>query len=553
MLKYVLLGTGLALAIPSIQGPNGIPALDLPQFVVLGSDDNFGTGMGYMVDLLDTLKNPQGRGSTRTFDGAKVSMTFYSNGTYSSDKFFVENHQKANAKGFEIANHTYQHLDMVSTRYPSLVDDIVKNVTAFETPQQIQVYNYRYIWKLDTLKFPYWISTPGSSWYADSLRFIKSSATTVKVYKGQTSFYSVHKDSLLITFDFRLSQKYDTLDLKKITRDTSILGYDTLGRKIALKHLGDSVAVAYSKYNLVANRALTDTFSVLGNNMIQYPAIKLSGGFRAPYLSIGDTLVHVLDSLGYLYDCSLQDGWEKHYSPSKMAWPYLLGDGNPEQKIVAKAPKLWEIPAAPYWLVPDSLASKYGVAPGMLSRGDSASITTGRITGLDYNLYFEAKLDSNDVLAIYKYNLDQRLAGNRAPLALGIHGQYYGKNYNAQIGFGMYRPGSDWALRNFVNYALSKPEVRLVSGRSLVEWMNAPMGLSGTTKVEPVQNRSMSYAGGWLDGHGADLGFVKVFAMDGRLLVDQQISSGQSRFQLNLPRGVYWVQSGMAMIRVIQP
>ncbi|HEX2861575.1 MAG TPA: hypothetical protein VHN79_08040, partial [Lacunisphaera sp.] len=99
--------------------------------------------------------------------------------------------------------------------------------------------------------------------------------------------------------------------------------------------------------------------------------------------------------------------------------------------------------------------------------GGGSGEPTDRITGLDWNVLEAAKCDGPEFLAILKHTLDLRLAGNRAPFMVGGHTALYPAK----------DPGRRKAIEDFVAYALSKPEVRFVTGKQLLEWMRKPQGL----------------------------------------------------------------------------
>jgi hypothetical protein len=66
-----------------------------------------------------------------------------------------------------------------------------------------------------------------------------------------------------------------------------------------------------------------------------------------------------------------------------------------------------------------------------------------------------------EFLAILKYTLDLRLEGNRAPFMVGGHTALYPA----------IDPGRRRAIEEFIDYALSKPEVRFVTPLQLIGWM----------------------------------------------------------------------------------
>ncbi len=70
-----------------------------------------------------------------------------------------------------------------------------------------------------------------------------------------------------------------------------------------------------------------------------------------------------------------------------------------------------------------------GVPPGLRARlkktNDYFDADQGKITGNDWNLWFEFGMDKAEFLATLKYTLDLRLQGNRCPLTVGVHSAIY--------------------------------------------------------------------------------------------------------------------------------
>src|SRR5439155_2542243 len=72
--------------------PGGLSPSQVPQFVQIGFDDNFRSGlnttppsgMTWATNFFKPLKNPAGSGKGATFDGTPVRVSFYSNTTYIS-------------------------------------------------------------------------------------------------------------------------------------------------------------------------------------------------------------------------------------------------------------------------------------------------------------------------------------------------------------------------------------------------------------------------------------------------------------------------------------
>ena len=95
---------------PAAHPPAGLSPAQVPQFVLLGFDDNpKAEPVNWVVDYLAARRNPAGTGQAATFDGAPVRMVFFSNGRYWNNRLTVAAHQRALAAGHEIANHTQNH------------------------------------------------------------------------------------------------------------------------------------------------------------------------------------------------------------------------------------------------------------------------------------------------------------------------------------------------------------------------------------------------------------------------------------------------------------
>lgn len=196
------------------------------------------------------------------------------------------------------------------------------------------------------------------------------------------------------------------------------------------------------------------------------------GGFRAPRLEINDSLYQVLSELGYRYDTSLEDGYQDSIDGSNFFWPYKLSNSGGEgwdfllsesdtKEPLSAHPELWEIPISPY-LVSDSMDAD------MATKQDWHTLGTNKMTGFDYNIFAQFGYNSDQMGNILKLTLDKRLAGNRAPLMVGLHSDNYA-------------PGSDSArgIYEFVQYAIQNPNVRFVTAMELLDWMESPVGLDG--------------------------------------------------------------------------
>lgn len=196
-------------------------------------------------------------------------------------------------------------------------------------------------------------------------------------------------------------------------------------------------------------------------------------GFRAPFVELGPSLFPALRARGIRYDCSVEEGFADGTDARAFPWPYPVAAGYGGG---AAAGELWEIPAYALVVPPDAECERYGVAPGLRERLHARKFyfdpAEGKITGFDWNLWVEFRMSREEVLATFRYTLDQRLAGNRAPLTFGAHSDIYADQYETDL------PASAEerrrALREILDLALGRPEVRVVAARQLLEWLRQP-------------------------------------------------------------------------------
>jgi len=328
---------------PSAEPPAGLKPAQVPQFIVLGFDDNpDAEPVNWVTGYLEARRNPAGAGQAATRDGAPVRMVFFSNGRYWNNRLTVAAHQRALAAGHEVANHTLNH-------------EHGQNFTQ-------------------------------AQWQTEMSRC-----------------------------------------------DETFAANDIPGRGVI--------------------------------------------GFRAPYLEYNAAMFDALAASGRLYDSSIEEGNDPAQDGTKFTWPYTLDAGSPGAgSRVGHHPGLWEIPLHVFRIPADADCERYGTTPGLQVRmgtnlkqsyGFGSGQPIDRITGLDWNVFEAAKCTGPEFLAILKYTLDLRLAGNRAPLMVGGHTALYARD----------KPDRRKALEDFVAYALSKPEVRFVTGGQLLEWLRAPQAL----------------------------------------------------------------------------
>jgi peptidoglycan/xylan/chitin deacetylase (PgdA/CDA1 family) len=212
-------------------------------------------------------------------------------------------------------------------------------------------------------------------------------------------------------------------------------------------------------------------------------------GFRAPYLEYNDAMLSVIEELGFAYDCSIQEGMQEDQDGATFLWPYTLERGSPGNDAtthlstpppLGRHPGLWELPVYAVIVPPDDHCASYGVAPGLrrqfARRREYFNAHEGKITGIDWNLWVDFSMSTSEFLATLKYTLDLRLAGNRCPLLFGAHSDIYSDAYPKSLPNASGRERRE-ALAELLDYAVSKPQARVVTFKELLDWMGNPAGL----------------------------------------------------------------------------
>jgi hypothetical protein len=290
-------------------------------------------------------------------------------------------------------------------------------------------------------------------------------------------------------------------------------------------------------------------------------------GFRTPFLAYSDNTFQALAAIKqFRYDCSITSGDDDATDGTNFIWPYTLDNGpfaadtafepTLDTIIGGKAttlhfhaghhPGLWEVPVY-CAIVPPALRQKIkgqcvAVVNGTTYTSDFDQ-TTGKVSGMDYNLwsgpsnYGGLAFDSAEFVSTLKYSLDQRLAGNRAPMTFCVHSNifydtlgYIDEGNTEWNGPGAKSPKSTvtqmrYALAAFIDYALSRPEVRFVPAKELVKWCASPVAfnapVTGTLHkgVFPMQNLNVRFTKGKVLISGLPAGgktLVALFSLTGK-------------------------------------
>ena len=206
-------------------------------------------------------------------------------------------------------------------------------------------------------------------------------------------------------------------------------------------------------------------------------------GFRTPFLEYADATLTAAQKEGFAYDCSLEEGTEPDQDGRNFAWPYRLDGGSPGNPTIGRHPGLWEIPVYVFIAPPDEACARLGVPPGLRTslkaRKEYFDVSSGKITGMDWNLWCEFGMTPAEFLATIRYTFELRRSGNRAPLTIGLHSDLYSDRQEDGECAGT-PTARRAALETLVRFLQEQDIVRIVSARELLGWLRHPAPLDGT-------------------------------------------------------------------------
>ncbi|MCF6442859.1 hypothetical protein L1077_25890 [Pseudoalteromonas luteoviolacea] len=206
-------------------------------------------------------------------------------------------------------------------------------------------------------------------------------------------------------------------------------------------------------------------------------------GFRTPYLNHNNALFSALVKGNFVYDTSIEEGWDSQFNGTNNAWPYTLNNGTPTKRVgkpdVGNYPGLWQLPS------------------NVFEKPEG-----GKMVGFDTNMWVSTNMSKNAVLEMLKHNLHLRLEGNRSPLLYGAHAHIYAPAYDQGDRATTYLERQQ-AIEEFIQYALSikvngQPVVRIVPFKDIIEWMRNPTPL---TDGKVVTVRSIGASPTYIQGN----------------------------------------------------
>ncbi len=281
--------------------------------------------------------------------------------------------------------------------------------------------------------------------------------------------------------------------VKQLKNSTHEIGNHTDNHHSNLRP-NESEEVFFSRIKKLDKSAWEERIFAANNDLVNLAGVNIDSikGFRAPYLLFNQHSMAILKENQFLYDCSIEEGYAPEFDGTNFRWPYQLDEGSPghneswygrgdnSERVDIKTIKgLWELPNHALMVPKDSEASQYNIEPGLWNRlvARISYLTDYKVTGLDYNLWSLGGLNKTEMLGILKYNLDLRLKGNRAPFMFGAHSQYYTKEWADNYAPNATLEDMKEAISEFVDYALSKNDVRIQTGADIIKWCNDPKPL----------------------------------------------------------------------------
>lgn len=191
-------------------------------------------------------------------------------------------------------------------------------------------------------------------------------------------------------------------------------------------------------------------------------------GFRVPFLSYNQNCFKAIAQNNLIYDCTLHGGSENS-SGASYNWPYTLDNSSPgEESSVGKHAGVWEVPT--HYVVTSS---------------------GQKVTGLDYNMIEKKswnglEMNKSQYLGALKNTFNLRYDGNRAPMTFGAHCHYYGIQPDDTCPKITLKERQE-VLTEFFDYVLSKPDVRVVPSKKIIDWMRNPVSLDQTPVLNNVK------------------------------------------------------------------
>ncbi len=263
-------------------------------------------------------------------------------------------------------------------------------------------------------------------------------------------------------------------------------------------------------------------------------------GFRTPYLDYAKSSFDALKNQGFLYECTIAH--QPDIYTKRHIWPYTLHNGFHALTVIGDATS-WKY--AGFWEIP-----VYQMSCDMTGYPS--------YKGFDSTILREAV--GRQWPSMLKINLDFRLTdgGNRAPYTIGVHTDTYSpSNADAAAAYDHVLTCNERqkSIEDFIDYALTKPDVRFVTAQQLIQWMNKPVALddiqtkvNNSTKNNSFQDNSFVLKGNILKfkKQVKSTVVISLYSLNGKKVVRDltaNIISNSVELPLNdISGGVYYLQ-----------
>jgi hypothetical protein len=194
-------------------------------------------------------------------------------------------------------------------------------------------------------------------------------------------------------------------------------------------------------------------------------------GIRAPFLQHDALLFDAMaESAGLFYDVSIthtpSGDMHEDWKFKRHIWPYTLDDDfyfNTSFTSYGKRPGVWTVPV---YTLP-----RGGTKPDRFDTDVSGKF----LAGFDSTAYGTLKMSANDFLNSMKWGLEFAMenGSNRAPITIGVHSDTYSEKHHAYDDVASLAERRK-AITDFLDYAMTFPEVRIVTSKQLMQWMSNP-------------------------------------------------------------------------------
>ncbi len=275
----------------------------------------------------------------------------------------------------------------------------------------------------------------------------------------------------------------------------------------------------------ISEKAWGGAIKLSENELDEYLGLSIAKGnlysFRAPRLEVSSGMFFALANQGYEYDCGNEEGYEMNRDGTNFVWPYTTDNGTPnnwtqsefgEDIMIDSMPSgLWQYPVNTM-IVPDGIRQAVWDNHNIIATAEGEPLGdisewNGKVTGFDFNMFILWAMTGDQVYETLKHTLDLRLAGNKAPMQVGCHTDYFTPIYdNATLSndvnkdvFGLCLQNNTWEDRirvfeEFTDYGISVG-ANFKSGHETIQYVKSL--LANPVKTLPDASKGTEVSGTW--------------------------------------------------------